>query len=142
MNYLLTFLLIFLSLATYGQTILVRGKVINSNFPSEKNLAEHEFWKTPGAVVIGNDSIRLGTADQDGLFELEVPDNIQTLRIGSIGMYPEEIVLTGKCDYFEVILLPDAIYDFVTLRKEERLRKKDRKRLPELYQEAYKRKMF
>ncbi|QNF33651.1 hypothetical protein HUW51_13305 [Adhaeribacter swui] len=132
----------FLSLATYGQTKLIRGKVINSNFPSENNIAEHEFWKAPNAVVIGNDSIKLGTADQDGIFELEVLANIQTFTIGWIGMYPEEIELTGDCDYFEIILLPDAIYDFVTPRKEERLRKRDRKRLSELYQEAYKRGMF
>ncbi len=57
-------------------------------------------------------------------------------------MYPEEFVLTDTCEFLEVILLPDVIYDFVTLKKEERLRKKDRKVLPDLYREAVKQGIF
>jgi len=142
MNYFLTYLLAIFSLSSYGQTKLISGKVMISDFPIENNLEEHEFWNASEAVIIGNDSIRLGIADKDGIFEMEIPDNIQFITVALIGMYPEKIELNGNCDYFEIILLPDAIYDFVTLRKEERLRKKDRERLFELYREAYRRKLF
>ena len=100
-------------------------------------MAEHEFWELNGAIIFGNDSIRLGTANEKGEFELKISANIQTLRIGWIGMYPEEFVLSDECDYLEVILLPDVIYDFVTIKKEERLRKKDRKVLSKLYRKAF-----
>lgn len=123
-----------------GKTI--SGKIINSDFPSNVNLAKHEFSSASGAVIMGNDSIRLGTADENGIFKLEVPLNIQTLTIGWIGMYPEKFQITDTCGYFEIILLPDVIYDFVTAKKGERRRKKDRKVLPELYYEAYKRGIF
>jgi|GEM_PF-1262990 len=142
MNYLLTFLLTIICLTTFGQTKIISGKIINSDFPSDDNLAKHEFWSASGAVIIGNDSIRLGMANKNGIFELEVPLNIQTLTIGWIGMYPEKFQLTDTCEYFEIILLPDVIYDFVTAKKEERLRKNDRKVLPELYYEAYKQGIF
>jgi hypothetical protein len=57
-------------------------------------------------------------------------------------MYPEEFVLTDKCEFLEVILLPDVIYDFVILKKEEKLRKKDRKVLPDLYREVFNQGIF
>jgi hypothetical protein len=143
MNYYsLTFILLTLSLTSLGQSKIIRGKIINSDFPTTENLSEHEFWNASGAAIIGNGSIRLGTADEQGVFELEVPNTIQTLTIASVGMYPERFELTDSCEYFEVILLPDAIYDFVTLKREERLRKKDRKDLTQLYIEAFKRGIF
>lgn len=142
MNYFLITFLLILSLTTFGQSKMITGKIINSEFPTEKNLAELEFWNASGAILIGNDSIRLGTADNNGLFKLEIPTNIRTLRIGWIGMYPEEFELTESCEYYEIILLPDVIYDFVTIKKEERLRKEDRKILPDLYNEAYERGIF
>ena len=140
--FILTSLLTFYSLASTGQTKIITGKVIGSEFPSKDNTTEHEFWELYGAVIFGNDSIRLGTADERGEFQLEISPNIQNLRIGWVGMYPEEFELTNECQYLEVILLPDVIYDFVTLKKEERLRKKDRKVLPELYRKAFELEIF
>lgn len=125
-----------------GQTRVITGKVIGSEFPSKDDTTEHEFWKLNGAIIFGNDSMRLGTANEKGEFDLEIPANIQTLSIGWIGMYPEEFVLTDNCEFLEVILLPDVIYDFVTLKKEERLRKKDRKVLPDLYRKAFEQGIF
>lgn len=116
--------------------------MICSEFPSKDDSTEHEFWKGSGAVIFGNDSIRLGTANDNGEFKLSVTENIWTISIGWVGMYPEEIILTDNCEFLEVILLPDVIYDFVTLKKEERLRKKDRKVLPDLYKKAYEQRIF
>jgi hypothetical protein len=127
---------------TSGQTRIIKGKIIGSEFPRKDAMAKHEFWDLNEAIIFGNDSLRLGTANQKGEFALEVPENIQTLRIGWLGMYPDEFILTDTCEFLEVILLPDVIYDYVTLKKEERLRKKDRKVLANLYREAFEQGIF
>jgi len=85
MNYLLSFLLTIICLTTFGQAKTISGKIINSDFPSNVNLIKHKFSSASGAVIMGNDSVRLGIADENGIFELEVPLNIQTLTIGWIG---------------------------------------------------------
>ncbi len=135
--FILTTLLSLYSTTLSGQTRVIKGKIIGSEFPSKGDTSTYEFWELNGSVIFGNDSIRLGTADDKGEFQLETPINIENLTIGWVGMYPEKFVLTDECDYLEVIFLPDAIYDFVTLRKEKRLRKKDREALPELYRKAF-----
>ena len=129
-------------LTVNGQIKEITGKVICSDFPSKHDSTEHEFWNGSGAVIFGNDSIRLGTANNNGEFKLSVTDKIHTISVGWVGMYPEEIRLTGNCKFLEIILLPDVIYDFVTYKKEQRLRKKDRKVLPDLYRKAYKQGIF
>lgn len=136
LNFLLTLLLTAFSLTAVGQTREIVGKVVCSNFPSKDNSTEHEFWNASGAVIFGNDSIRLGVANDNGDFNIKVPQNVKAISIGWIGMYPEQFVLLDSCEFLEVILLPDVIYDFVTLKKAERLREKDRKVLPELYIKA------
>ena len=142
LNFFLTLFLIICYLTVNAQIEEISGKVICSDFPSKNDSTKHEFWKGSGAVIFGNDSIRLGTANDNGKFKLSVAENIRTISIGWVGMYPEKIVLTDNCEFLEVILLPDVIYDFVTLKKEERLRKKDRKVLPDLYKKAYEQGIF
>ncbi|MEN7550488.1 hypothetical protein AAG747_21390 [Rapidithrix thailandica] len=140
--FFLTLLLTACSLTSAGQTKTIAGKVICTDFPSKHNSTDHAFWNASGAVIFGNDSIRLGTADENGEFEFEIPKDIRTLRIGWVGMDPEQFELTGNCDFLEVILLPGVYYEFMTVKKEKRLRKKDRKVLPALYQEAVEQKIF
>lgn len=142
MKLLLTLSLTLISLTSTGQTSEIVGKVLCSDFPNKDNITEHEFWNASEAIIFGNDSIRLGTTDETGAFRLHIPQDIQTLTFGWIGMYPDKINLTTDCDFLEIILLPDVIYDFVSYKKEQKLRKKDREVLPELYRMAYEQGIF
>ncbi|MDF9795367.1 hypothetical protein OKW21_000630 [Catalinimonas alkaloidigena] len=142
LNLVLMLFLTICCLTVNAQNKEITGKVICSDFPSKDDSTEHEFWNGSGAVIFGNDSIRLGTANNNGEFKLSVTDNIHSISVGWVGMYPEKIELTGNCKFLEVILLPDVIYDFVTYKKEQRLRKKDRKVLPDLYRKAYEQGIF
>ena len=121
-----------------GQVRIVAGKVVGSEFRTRKTDAAYEFWNLAYAKIFWQDAV-IGTTDSLGRFRIELPDIVDVIKIGAIGMYPETIRISEKCDYLEIILLPDAIYDFVTLKKEEKLRKKDRSILPELYQKAFER---
>jgi hypothetical protein len=57
-------------------------------------------------------------------------------------MEPKTIELSVNCDYLEVILIPDIHYDFISVKKEERLRAKDQKSIIKLHKRAYKQGIF
>jgi hypothetical protein len=124
-----------------GQGRILTGKAIGSEFRTKKDKAPYDFWDLPGAKVFWKDSL-IATADEKGKFKIELAKKIDSIRIGWIGMYPEQIRIPNNCDDIEVILLPDGIYDFVTVREEERLRKRDRAILPELYKKAFEQGIF
>jgi hypothetical protein len=134
-------LLLGIGFETVGQRI-ISGKVIFSEFRDKKSKNSYEFWTFPGAKIFYNDSLSLGTTEEDGEFRLELPEGTHEIVVRAVGMYPDKIRITGNCEYLEVILLPDAIYDFVTIQKEEKLRRKDRAILPELYRKAFEQGLF
>lgn len=134
-------LLLGLAFDLIGQGRTITGKVIGSEFRTKKDDSPYEFWNLSNAKFFWRDSL-IATADDNGEFRLELANNIDAIVIGWIGMYPDTIPITGNCDHLEVILLPDAIYDFVTIKKEQRLRRKDRVILPELYGKAFEQGIF
>lgn len=136
MRLILALILIGIASNLIGQTRSISGKVIGSEFRTKKDNAPYEFWDIPEAKIFWRDSL-IGSTDNKGQFRIELAKTIDAIRIGWIGMYPETIQITDNCDYLEVILLPEVIYDYVTQKKEERLRKKDRAILPELYRKAF-----
>lgn len=124
-----------------GQGRILTGKAIGSEFRTTKDNTPYNFWDLNGAKIFWKDSL-IATADEKGRFRIELTKEIDSIRIGFIGMYPEKIRITDSCDSIEVILIPDVIYDFVTVRKEQRLRKRDRAILPDLYKEAFEQGIF
>ncbi|MGC3946386.1 MAG: hypothetical protein QM762_18010 [Chryseolinea sp.] len=125
----------------FGQVKLLTGKVIGAEFRTRKDKTPYEFWDLHGAKIFWKDSL-ITTTDEKGNFRIELTQEIDSIRVAWIGMYPDKIRIAENCEYIEVILLPDVIYDFVTVGKEERLRKKDRAILPELYKTAYEKGIF
>jgi hypothetical protein len=124
-----------------GQGKILTGKVIGSEFRTKKDNTPYDFWELYGAKIFWKDSL-ITTADEKGKFRIEITKEIDSIRIAWIGMYPDKLRIPDNCEYIEVILLPDVIYDFVTVRKKERLRKKDRAILPELYKKAFEQGIF
>jgi hypothetical protein len=124
-----------------AQNRTISGKVIGSEFRTKRDKTPYEFWVIPGAKIFSKDSL-LGVTNEKGEFKIEISEKVNEISIGWFGMYPDKIHISGNCDYLEVLLLPDVIYDFVTLKKEERLRKKDRAILPLLYEKAFEQGIF
>ena len=139
----LIIILIFIGLTCdlLAQGRMLAGKVIGSEFRTKKDNSPYDFWNLPGAKIFWKDSL-IATTDEKGQFRIELTKEVDSIRIGSIGMYPENICVSKNCDYIEAILLPDAIHDFVSVRKEERLRKRERAILPELYKKAFENGIF
>ena len=84
----------------------------------------------------------LGVTDIEGRFEISIPNEVLKLNISFVGMESTIIELSGNCNYLEVVVMIEALYDFMSLKKVDRLRMKRFKKLPELHKEAFEKGIF
>lgn len=59
-----------------------------------------------------------------------------------VGFEQTAIEFLDKCDEVEVVMISSSIYDFITLKKVDRLRMKRFKKLPELHKKAFEKGIF
>jgi hypothetical protein len=59
-----------------------------------------------------------------------------------VGVDPTTIELVDKCDKIEVVMMLTGTYDFITLKRAERKRKKGYKKLPEIHRHAFEKGLF
>ena len=130
----LLILFIVLSISTcslYSQNKTIKGRVIT------------EFFETaPGMLIIINDTVEVGRTDLNGFFQIEITASVKKIIIWSLGLDQATIELVDKCEDVEVVMMLDGTYDFITLKKADRLRMKRFKKLPELHKEAFEKGIF
>lgn len=120
----------FFSFSIFGQKS-VSGRVIG------------EYLDIPHEVFIHDKDLNLlGKCDFDGYFKIELPSSSNELYFSGIEFEKTKIVVNTECNYLEVILLNQAIYDFISSNKIDRLRKKRFKKLTVIRQQAIKEKLF
>lgn len=125
-------LILFQSQLTTSQEKFVTGKVISE-----------EMIEIPGALIMTMNEKVIDTTDFYGNFRFENIDEIKKIKIVSLMSQTEEITLTENCSNLEVILLNEWIYDFITLKRAERKKKRERKKIiPKLYDKAYEKGIF
>ncbi|WP_370090441.1 hypothetical protein [Ekhidna sp.] len=135
-NLILTLSFILFNLTTNAQTTTLKGKIIISD-PRYVKGVDSEFLLAPEAIIYSADTIKLGTTNKRGIFEIEVPSSTSKIIVSWVGYDLEPIELSGTCDFIEVVLIPAVIYDFVSLKRANKLNQRHRKKwLPELYQQA------
>jgi len=122
---------LFLSLNLNGQTRTIIGRVISE-----------DLEPLPILDIKNSDTVLLGKTDMDGRFKISIPQEIDRLLFRYIGMEWTEIKLSKDCDTIEVVIMYDVIYDFITLKKVDRLRKKRFDNLPNLHSDAVKNGLF
>jgi hypothetical protein len=88
------------------------------------------------------DSVFLGKTDMDGRFKISISQETDSLMLRYLGMEWTDIGLKKDCDTVEVVMMYDVIYDFMTSRKIDRLRKKRFDNLPTLHSVAVKTGLF
>lgn len=89
-----------------------------------------------------NDSIFPIKTDTTGQFRLSIPNETKTLKIGEVGFEWSDINLTEECNQIEIVLLSHWIYDFISIKKADKLRRKQFKKLPNLHSQAFKKGIF
>jgi hypothetical protein len=120
-----------LTLNTFGQTRTITGKVISE-----------DLQVLPQVKILNSDTALLATTDIDGKFKIEIPADTKNLLIGAVGYEWASINLTNNCNKLDIILMNNGHYDYISLKKVDRLRMKRFKKLSELHLTAYQKGMF
>ena len=130
----LLIIFIVLSVSTcslYSQNKTIKGRVIDDNLET-----------LPYVSIVINDTVEVGRTDLNGFFQIDIPISVKKILFGSVGLDPATIELVDKCDEVEVVMMLSGTYDFITLKKVDRLRMKRFKKLPELHKEAFEKGIF
>lgn len=117
--------------ALSGQDRKITGRVISEDIKI-----------TPGGTICNMDKNCLGCTDKDGRFELTIPAETSQLKFYYLGMEITVVSFSADCNHLEVTMMGYAIYDFITLKRENRLRKKRYNKLPAIHKEAYDKGIF
>ncbi|AYL93873.1 hypothetical protein [Mucilaginibacter celer] len=129
---LIIFILLGVSMCSvYAQTKTIKGRVISEFFET-----------TPFALIMINDTVKVGKTDLDGFFQVEIPVGVKKISFWYLGFEPAIIALTDKCDEAEVVMIASFTYDFMTPKRVDKLRMKRYKKLPQLHKEALAKGLF
>lgn len=124
-------LLLFLStisISLLGQKV-IKGRVLDENLDP-----------FPGVEVYGNDTLKLGTTDIEGYFEVQASREIDKLTFSSISY--EITSITNYFSALEVILFADGNYDSPSRCKADKLYNKRIDKLSILHKQAFKAGLF
>lgn len=129
-------LIIFIALCVstcslYSQNKAIKGRVISDDLEI-----------VPLASIMINDSVEVGRTDLNGFFQIDIPASMEKILFRDIGFEQVTIEFVDKCDEVEVVMMLSSTYDFITLKKADRLRMKRFKMLPELHKEAFEKGLF
>lgn len=125
------FFLVF-SFVSQAQNQVLNGKVIGQ-----------ELTPLPAIQIKDEQGILLGETDFDGYFQINLPIDKNKISFQGIDYQTEIITIPKDCSFFQLILLYDWLFDFVSLKKaKKKLLKARKKELPLLYNEAIKKGVF
>jgi hypothetical protein len=115
----------------YSQNKIIKGRVIDDNL---------EILSYVSIMI--NDTVEVGKTDLNGFFHIEIPVSVKKILLRSVGIEPATIELVDGCDEVEVVMMFRCTYDFMTLKKVDKLRMKRFKKLPELHKKAFEKGIF
>ena len=115
----------------YSQNKTIKGRIIDDNLET-----------LPYVSITINDTVEVGRTDLNGFFQIDIPISVKKLLLSTFGIELVSLELENKCDEVEVVMMLSSTYDFITLKKVDRLRMKRFKKLPELHKEAFEKGIF
>ena len=129
---LIVFIVLSVSIGSlYSQNKTIKGRVIDDNLET-----------LPYVSIVINDTVEVGRTDLKGFFQIDIPVSEKKIVFMFLGLEPAIIEFVDKCDEVEVVMMLSGTYDFITLKKVDRLRMKRFKKLPELHKEAFEKGIF
>lgn len=124
-------ILVNISTCVYSQNRTIKGRVI-----------DNDFGTLPYLSIVINDTLEVGKTDLNGFFQVNIPISIKKVSLSYVGFESALIDFGDRCDEIEVVMILSSSYDFMSLKKIDRLRMKEFKKLPELHKEAYNKGLF
>lgn len=130
-NKLIIFIALGISLCNlYSQNKVVKGKVVSEDLEA-----------LIGVSIMIKDTVEVGKTDMKGFFQIDIPISEKKITFSSLGLETTTIGLEKKCD-IEVVMMHLYTYDFISLKRAERKRKKRYKKLPEIHKQAFDKGIF
>ncbi len=128
---ILVLAVLFFNLNLNGQTRTIIGRVISE-----------DLEPIPEANIQSVDTLLLGKTDIEGRFKINIPQKTDKLLFSWICMEWTTIELQKDCDTIEVVMMCDVIYDFMSSKKIDKLRKKRFDEIPKFHSDAIKKGLF
>lgn len=129
---LIVFIVLSVSIGSlYSQNKTIKGRAIDDNLET-----------LPYVSIMINDTVEVVRTDLKGFFQIDIPVSEKKIVFMFLGLEPAIIEFVDKCDEVEVVMMLSGTYDFITLKKVDRLRMKRFKKLPELHKEAFEKGIF
>lgn len=129
---IITFIVIVVSTCNlYSQNKTIKGRVIDDNLEI-----------LPYVSIVIDDTVNVGRTDLNGFFQIDIPVSEEKILFRSVGLELAIIELVDACNEVEVVMMLSGTYDFITLKKADRLRMKRFKKLPALHKEAFAKGIF
>ena len=124
--------------------IILTSKVINAQDTKliTGRIISEDLELIPGMKIHSMDSALLGSTDIDGYFKIEAPIETSELLLGAVGMEWTSIKIEDDCQNLEMVAMVHVIYDFITLKKENRKRRKRFKQLAKKHKGAHEQGIF
>jgi hypothetical protein len=128
---LIAFIVFSASYNVYCQNKTVTGRVISEDLET-----------LPQISIIIKDTIEIGRTDVNGFFRIDIPVSEKRILFGFSGLEETTIELVDKCDKVEIVMMYIHTYDFITLKRAERKRKRRYKKLPDIHKQAFDKGVF
>lgn len=122
---------LFFSMNLNGQSRTIIGRVISE-----------DLEPLPMVHIQNSDTALLGKTDMDGRFTIRILQETNRLLFSFLGMEMSEVKLKTDCNTVEVVMLYDGTYDFMSLAKVDKLRKKRFDNLDNLHSDAIENGLF
>lgn len=115
----------------HAQNKIIKGRVVDDNLEI-----------LPYVSIVINDTIKVSRTDLNGFFQIDIPVSVKKISFESLGLEPAAVRLVDKCDEVEVVMMFSGTYDFITLKKVDKLRMKTFRKLSQLHKEAFEKGIF
>ena len=115
----------------HAQNKLIKGRVVDDNLET-----------LPYVSIVINDTVKTGRTDLNGFFQINIPISVKKISFKSVGLEPATVRLADECDEVEVVMMLSGSYDFITLRRVDKLRMKIFMKLPKLHKAAFEKGIF
>ena len=122
---------LFVCLGTFAQNRSVNGLLLDQDM--------YPIW---GIQIYLHDSIEVGRTDTQGKFEITLPVGIDLIIFRGVGFEPLLVRVTPGCSRIEAFMVMAGSYDFMSLAKADRKRRRYYKKISKLYPVAVQKGLF
>lgn len=120
------------AISSVGQTRTITGTVIDY----------YDIGTIPGVKIQSQDSVLLGVTDSKGNFKIELPAGKDKILLSFLGMEWTVAVIPINCNNAELIMMGSGTYDFMTIRKVNKIRNRIFQKYPEAHRQAFEKGIF